>query len=209
MARCGDLAKPFSAEHPRVLLVEGNDEFYLLLELLGQLELNVDVRVYDGVSELAPTLMALGTGTARGFDSVTTMGVWRDADIVADDALQSVQNALRLAGFAVPNASGGFAEGQPRVGLLILPDGAAPGALENVCVASVRDPAALPCIDGYIECLQRAGVHLHPNLDKTRVHAFLASREEPGLKIGEAAKARHWDFSHPAWQPLIEFLRAM
>jgi hypothetical protein len=209
MARCGDLAKPFTADHPRVLLVEGDDEFYLLLELLEQLELNVDVRVYDGVSELAPTLMALGTGTARGFDSVITLGVWRDADDVAADALRSVRHALQAAGFVVPDRNGQFADGTPRVGLFILPDGQNPGALENVCLASVHEPGILTCVDDYVTCVQTAGTELHPNLGKTRVHAFLASREEPGLKIGEAARAKHWDFSHTAWQPLIQFLKDM
>ena len=34
MAKLGDLGSSFRAEHPKVLLVEGDDEFYLLLQLL-------------------------------------------------------------------------------------------------------------------------------------------------------------------------------
>lgn len=207
MARCSDVSKPFSADHPKVLLVEGDDEFYLLLELLKWLGLDVDVRVYGGVSELAPTLRAIRI--AKGFDSVTTLGIWRDADGTAADALQSVKLALQTADLTVPNASGSFTDGYPRVGFFILPDGVATGSLENVCLASVRKDGILACVDGFVACLQAAGAELHPNLGKTRVHAFLSSRNEPGLKIGEAAKAKHWDFEHHAWQPLIEFLKDM
>ena len=39
--------------------------------------------------------------------------------------------------------------------------------------------------------------------------AYLASRSDPSLKIGEAANAGYWNFDHQAWQPLKQFLQAM
>lgn len=213
MATKGDPGAPFGSEHPKVLLVEGDDEFYLLLQLLEDPALaqcSIDVRIYGGTGELGRTLKALRHSAPRGFrQHVTTLAVWRDADQDPVGALREVRGALEAAGFSAPQHSGEFADGVPRVGVFILPDGVSQGALENLCLASAADARPMQCVDDYLTCLQRTGVRLHPNLGKTRTHAFLASREEPGLKIGEAAKAGYWDFSHPVWQPLIEFIKTM
>ncbi|MEI6499420.1 MAG: DUF3226 domain-containing protein [Armatimonadota bacterium] len=213
MTAKGAMTAAFTAAHPKVLLVEGKDEFYLLLQLLEEpvfADQVIDVQMYDGTGGLAKTLKTLRHSAPTGFRAhVTTLAVWRDADQDSMGSLQQVRDALQSASFAVPDRSGQFVDGPPRIGVFILPDGRNAGALENVCLASVGKPEVLSCVDGYLACLQATGTELHPNLGKSKLHTFLASREEPGLKIGEAAKARYWNFTHPAWQPLIDFLKAM
>lgn len=211
MAMQVDLEPPFSREHPKVLLVEGVDEVYLLLQLLREPEFDghsIDVRCYRGASNLGSALK--GLRVASGFsENVETLAVWRDADQDPAGALQSVKSQLEKASFAAPAHSGEFTEGTPRIGVLILPDGRSVGALETLCLASVTDTAPLSCVDSYVNCLHTANVTLHCNSDKVRLYAYLASRKKPGLKLGEAAKAGCWDFSHKAWDPVKKFLHQM
>jgi hypothetical protein len=44
---------------------------------------------------------------------------------------------------------------------------------------------------------------------KARVQLFLAPRPRVPRLVGEAADAGHWPWEHPAFQPLLTFLRAL
>ena len=46
------------------------------------------------------------------------------------------------------------------------------------------------------------------NLSKSRAQAFLASRPEHVLSVGVAAKKDYWEVEGPAFQPVVEALRA-
>ena len=47
------------------------------------------------------------------------------------------------------------------------------------------------------------------NPTKARLQAYLAALPRPGLRLGEAAEAGVWPWEHPAFDPLIAFLRAL
>ena len=68
----------------------------------------------------------------------------------------------------------------------------------------------MPCVKQYAECLEGvSSLTLCANRAKLMVSAFLASRKDPSLKIGEAANAGYWDFTQEPWKPLIQFLKDM
>lgn len=48
---------------------------------------------------------------------------------------------------------------------------------------------------------------VRPSVEK--VHAFLASRYNPRLTLGMAAKKGYWNLEHPAFNPLKTFLRSL
>ena len=66
---------------------------------------------------------------------------------------------------------------------------------------------------GYFEHLQQfaAGQPLPEPVEQSlpRAHTFLASRYKPDLDLGRAAQAGYWNFDHPAFAPLIAFLRML
>lgn len=209
------LAHEFTKARPFLLLVEGEDEWHLLIRLLEPVMgiTTIDVRAYDGVGKLGATLKSLHE-VASGFHHIRTLAIWRDAETDAKTATACVQGALRDAGFAVPDNPGEFVQGSPQVGFFILPGDDQPGSLEDICLQAVAEDPTMPCVETFLECVKvKAGeseqVCLHPNDGKTRLHAYLASRREPGLKVGEAAKAQYLNLDHPAWERIKGFLREL
>ncbi|MHB8995042.1 MAG: DUF3226 domain-containing protein [Armatimonadota bacterium] len=200
-------------EKPNLLLVEGRDDkilFARLVEHLGRRE-NISVESYGGTAGLRGYLDPLRF--RDGFEMVSAIVVVRDADQDCSAALQSVQDALKQYDLPPPQAPLTFTQSSPRVGILIMPCGEETGSLEDMCLQAVSDDVAMPCVRQYLDCLRAAATTaefgLCSNHSKILVSAFLASRPKPSLKLGEAAGAGIWDFAHPVWQPLIDFLRAM
>jgi len=82
--------------------------------------------------------------------------------------------------------------------------------LEDLCPASLS-PVSLKCIDDYRACLAAAGLlNQQPNrLSKGRLNAWLASQAEPDKRLGQSAQAGMWEFDHPAFDKLKQFLRRL
>ncbi|MCE5237059.1 hypothetical protein LLH23_01025 [bacterium] len=202
-----ELRHPFTSERSRLLLVEGQDEWHLLVRVLPTLGIaDVDVRSFGGNEKLAAALKSLADGAVTGFDYITSMGIVRDAEAQGVEAAsQSVVAAIRNAGFPE--------DGERRINHFILPNDRDPGCFEDICLACVSDDPARKCVDDYAACLATRAAEgrltLDPNPSKTRIHAFLASREDATIQIGQAFDAHCWDMNHEAWQPLIDFIKSV
>jgi hypothetical protein len=46
-------------------------------------------------------------------------------------------------------------------------------------------------------------------MSKACVHAWLASKERPDKRLGEAAQAGYWPFEHSAFDALSQFLLSL
>jgi hypothetical protein len=102
-----------------------------------------------------------------------------------------------------------MAPGTPNVCVFILPDCTRPGMLETLCMAAVADDPAIGCVEQFLECVQQQVTAPPSNVDKARLHAFLASRSRPDLRLGEAAEKGHWPWESPALEPLMRFLKEL
>ena len=188
-------------------MVEGEDDAGVFRTLLGWLEIrHVQVIAIQGTSKFRPAIQA-----ARGYD-LQALGLVRDADDSRASAFQSLQAALRTAGFSVPPTPGAFSgggAGQPRVGALIMPPEplGTNRALEDVLFASVRNPAVDAEVADYIAFFEEQGVELRDlDLTKARLHAYLGAQDVPGLTIAEAAERGLWNFEHPVFDPIVAFV---
>ena len=154
------------------------------------------VHDFRGKDQLPSFLKALKA--TPGFAQVTSLGIVRDAE---DDQapFQSVCTALTNAGLPTPKLPEVFVGENLRVGVFILPDNTTAGMLETLCLQSVVDDPVMPCIEKYFECIQE---QLPPEelprvMEKARVQAFLASRHESELLLGQAAHRGHWAWDIP------------
>lgn len=189
----------------RQLLVEGRDAEVLFRALLSAQGLTgIQVQDFGSITELRGFLKALVR--APGFAEVVTLGVVRDAETDAAAAYQSVCGALAHAELPAPGALAGVL---PRTAVFILPDGAAPGMLETVCLESVTGDPATPCLDPFFECVRQQGGTLPGNMVKARLHAFLATRPKPNLLLGQAAHAGYWPWDSPAFEGIKQFLASL
>ena len=192
----------------RFLVVEGVSEEHLFNALFahmtrGGVEVgDIKIIVSEGKDNIRGDIQAI-TQIAN-FDAVVSIGIVRDADDNADDALRSVQGALRAAGLPAPSAPLSVVGSDPKVAALILPYGRSSGVLEDVCLEAMEDDPAMGCVHDYISCIQnRLDARAQPRSpSKAMAQAFLASRREPGLLLGLAAHRGYWDFEHAAFEPL-------
>ena len=93
--------------------------------------------------------------------------------------------------------------------MAIIPTDGSNGELEDVLLASVNGDPAVSCVDELIECLEVRMTTLPAKLSKARLHAFLASREEPDLLPGQAAWAGYFPWDSPAFSKIIDVLRSL
>jgi len=197
---------PITAD--RLIAVEGKDELNLLGALKDQLGIgNIEIRCLGGKYSFSTKLKSLMI--TPGFISVVSLGVMRDANSNASATFQSVCEALRNTGLPVPTqplTPAKADQGKPQVVVLIVPHGASKGMLEDICLQSVGEDPALTCVEAYFECLTRNLGKLPSNLSKAKVHAFLSSRDEPDLRLGEAAQAGYWPWTHQAFDQVRQFL---
>jgi hypothetical protein len=198
------LTPPLAISSSKLLVVEGQDEERLFSEALAAWGVDAQILPIGGKTKLGANLKTLRNDTR--YPGVSTIAVLRDADDDAQAALRSVRGALSGAGLTPPGEHGRFSTGTPRVGIYVLPDGATPGMLETVCLQSA-DARLVACADAYFNCAKLAGAQISAEMDKARVHAWLATRPRPDLRLGEAAAAGYLDFSGAAFANLCRFCR--
>ena len=212
MPRNGESRQPRLKIHSDwLLLVEGRDEEYLfnaLIERCFDADSEIQVIGAGGRDRFPTNLKAIHTA-ALARPSLRTIGVVRDADENAGAAFQSVCDHLRNVGHQPPPAHGEFSDGVPSIGVFIVPDGEAPGAVETLCRRSRAGDDVSGCVDEYMRCLHEHEAMRSTNVDKTFAHAYLAAMGDPVARVGEGALQGVWDFDSPAFSELSGFLRRL
>ena len=199
---------PFEPSSSKLVAVEGLEEVAFFDALAQDLSIpGIQVKDYAGKNKLGHFLKALVR--TPGFREVDSLGIVRDADDNAKSAFQSVESALSNAGLNVLTKSGDRARAKPRVSILILPDGRRRGMLEDVCLDWVRSQPAFPCIEELFHCVLEVGDPQPRNMSKAQAYAYLATREDPGRRVGEAAKCGTWPFQHSAFKVVRDFLKTL
>ena len=199
---------PTRIEVPVQLLVEGNDHrnfFEALADHLGIKD--VQIQNFGGVRELSRFLD--GFVVMRDFATVQRIGIVRDAEASAASALQSVQRSLAEVELPVPDRVEAPSDGLPAVSVLVLPGDGKSGMLENILCDAFADTEEDLCIDEYFDCLgRRAGLSVR-NPAKARVHAWLATRSQPHVSVGVAAKKGYWNLDDGPFSAIRSFLSAL
>ncbi len=195
---------PEKIDKPRVALVEGQDEVNLLKKLFLHLNLDgIQVIECGGCIQMMKNLPKFTKIT--GFEEVTRLAVFRDADRDFQSTFQSVCTALQRAGLVCPQRSGCFRNGEPDVGVFLLPNNSDPGALEDLFLSSVPDNAALNCVESFWTCVETLSEP--PGSEcKSRARAYLATRQKDCPSVGIAAQKGYWDFDSRHLDPLKAFL---
>lgn len=191
---------PATFDKSRVLLVEGETPYHFFLALTRHLLIadSLDILNYKGITELRPYLMtAASTESFRG--KVRSLGIVRDAEGNAAGARDAVDAAVKAA--RLPDGM--------RVSVRILPGGADQGNIETLCLRSVEDHAAYPCLQAFVDCTAANGV-VWPegySRDKALVQVFGATLPEPQPYAGLAAHKKAWPWGSPAFAELVKFLK--
>lgn len=193
-------------EKPYLLVVEGREEELFFDAACRHFRIeNVQILGVGGKTKLAGNLAALVR--TPGFSQVRSVGIARDADNDPAAATQSIQHALSKVGLPVPPAPLVPHAGPPRVAFFLFPDCRNAGTLEDLCLLSVALDKAMACVEEFFRCLNNRVGALPREMAKAKLSVFLASRPEPDKRLGEAAQAGFFPWSHPAFSQLEQFLR--
>ena len=193
-------------ERPIQLLVEGNDQKNFFEAFVSHLNIpDIQIRNFGGVDELGRFLRAFVL--APYFDTVSSIGVVRDAETSAEGAFQSVQSSLRNADLEVPVNERQRVGATPAVTFMILPGGDQSGMLETLLCKSFEKSPVNDCIDKFIACARELPDTKIQRLDKARAHAYLATRPRPHVSVGVAARKGYWPFGHDVFADVRTFLR--
>lgn len=197
---------PSAIMQPYVLVVEGDEERFFFEAFIKYLGLGrIQIVPIGGKTELRRNLGTLLL--TSGHENMVSLGIVRDADLNPASAFESVCDALQAVGLTAPIRPLLTAGQNPRVTIMILPAEYIMGMLEDVCLKSVTGDPAMPCVEQYFWCLQDHAVTLPKNISKAKVQVFLASREEAGKRLGEAAHAGYWQFGDNAFGAMKDFLQ--
>ena len=209
----------------KLILCEGRDEENFLISWLNSDELSnepgfsseIQVLNFEGNSDLSRQLEKYRK--MDGFDSLTHLMIIRDAEQDSDGAVKSIQSALGNNGFQVPEESCQWIYDKNNdlyIGFLLFPkcdNNPTAGTLEDLCLKILAKPDASVCMEEVNVFLERLETEHGKNFShkfKTQLHAYFAvSDDYVGMKIGEAANAKAFDWSSPELEPLKNFVRNM
>ena len=198
-------------KQPKQVIVEGNDEIRVFSSLSKHLNIqDLEVRHYGGSSNLRRFLKAFRVSSE--FELVRSLAVVADANSNRKGREQRIHGALSNAGLPVPTKPlEVVSNGDLKVAYLVVPHDVEGTMIEDVCLDSVKTDPAIECVDLYFECVSQADIPGPREvwMSKARVHAFLASRDRPDLRLGEAVEKGIWEFDTDAFLPLKELLRIL
>ena len=201
------MPEPNTIESRIQLLVEGNDQRNFFEAFIDHLSLaDIQIQNFGGVTDLRPFLSILVKRS--GFrETVKSVGIVRDAETSAQAAFQSVQSSLRNTGLPVPTQPEERTGGSPAVTVLILPGDNRPGMLETLLNETFANTPEEACINAFFECVEDASGVSIQRPHKARAQAYLATKPEPHLSVGVAAKRDYWDLDHDVFSRVRQFLR--
>jgi hypothetical protein len=196
----------------RELLVEGNDDFHVMMALLAAH--NVP-QVFTVVNMGSDQKLLDQLPVRLKQSDLERLGVILDADEDLISRWQQLKDRLHRAG-CLGIAESPAAEGiklqipdRPSVGVWIMPDNRLPGMLENLLAFLIPEgDDLLPHVDSFLTGIPEAKRRFSlAHWPKARLHSWLALQHEPGKPLGEAITARYLDAYVPATGPFLSWLR--
>ena len=201
----------FNIERPKQVIVEGVDDVRVMEALCEHLGVD-DVQLVPcgGYNSLRQFLRVFRADP--DFRQVRSLAVVVDADDNLEGRRQGVTDALASVGLPKPQRPlEPVSDSMLTAAYLVVPHDAPGTMMEDVCLNSVAGDPAMECVEQYLECVNRANMPGPRQVwvSKARAHAFLASRDRPDLRLGEAAERGLWRFESEAFRPLIDLLRLL
>jgi len=202
---------PERIHKPKLLLVEGREDQKVFKELCAHWSIEgIQIVQMEGIKNLKARLEVLVRDPS--FRNLRTLAIARDADNNAQNAFQSVRDALSKCPplqKSLPSKSGVRGEGRPAITVFVAPDNTSPGNLETMLNKTKAGDSIAACIDEFFGCLGRetdvklSGRHQ----DKARAYARIAASSNPARSIGHSVQASGvWDLNHESLAPVKAFL---
>lgn len=201
------------------LLVEGNDDFHVIVALCKHFNIKENFEIIDckGIDNLLEGLPV----RLKGSSTTKTIGVVIDADTDLDVRWATIRQILITVGKYADIPDTCPAEGfiitpstpdDIKFGLWIMPDNNTSGMLEDFTTSLIHtDDDLLPIVD---ETLYRIETSRHNKYslihhEKARIHTWLAWQETPGTPMGLAITKRYLTTEPPICGKFVDWLQRL
>lgn len=202
-----------------LLLVEGNDDFHVVLAIQGQRGIRLldkrEIISHDGIDGLITAFPV----HLKGSD-IRVLGVLVDADTDVSSRWHSLKDRMIEAGYSQvpsePNSQGTIIEPPPgtllpRVGVWLMPDNTTTGILEDFLSFLVPQGNDLfEHAKNSISSIPQTQRRFTPLAEpKALIHTWLAWQEEPGRPLGQSITARFLNHEVPQVDLFISWLQRL
>jgi hypothetical protein len=191
-----------------ILIVEGKDECNFFQGLLDHLNLIDHTQIFVAYGETNIKAKILAIQNTAEFYHVTAIGIVRDSDNDPISKFTSTKNALRELGLPTPDSSYSVVGDSLRCAILMIPDYGETGALEELCLKSIRESREFDCVNKYFNCLNDFSCDNARKKSKATISVYLASKQDH-CGIGVAAKKDYWDFNHSSFEKVTNCLKEL
>jgi hypothetical protein len=206
MMSCDHEGDPIEINRPILLFVEGKDQCYFFLSVLSKMSIDrIQIINYRGIHDFSG-LFSLYCKQSNFYTEILSIGIVMDAETNADASFQRICSALDKNHLQKPSKPLEKTGERPYITILILPGNQPTGMLEDLCLESIQQDPTMECVEDFIKCLESKVKIQIQKLAKTRLYAFNASREKPGLKIAEAFNAGYYPFDNVCFNQLKSFI---
>lgn len=189
----------------KILIVEGTHEEKFFSQLLNHINIStVQILPQGGKTCFKSNLEILRSDPLC--DSLTAIGIIRDADNDYTGAFNSIRAILANSKFPVPTSPFELTGRNPIVSVFITPNNHDSGALETLCMESVLHDPIIDCVSTYMNCLENVSGRIHPHRAKAELQVFLAKEEEGDVSLSTACSKNIFDWGSPSFESIRQFL---
>ncbi len=200
----------------RILLVEGNDDFHVIVHLWKVHGL--PEKHFDAIDCESSEKLLLDHFELRLMESTPPkiLGIILDADENPSSRWDAIKNRLIKAGYrelpTQPDGKGTIIEqnGLPKIGVWIMPDNLSKGMLEDF-LAQLAPEEAMEFAKGCVADAKGKGFSSFRDVhqSKAEIHTYLAWQDEPGNPLGISIDAKALDAHLPVAKQFIQFLKSL
>lgn len=193
----------------KIVIVEGKDDDNFIVSLIQNIGLHgIQVIPFEGNTDWSKKLSAL-VKMPNFSTLIESVGIIRDSDSDMDRTFKSVCTTLANNGLDVPKRTMETTTRKPKIIVMLWPFSKENGSLEDLCLLSIAEYPEMKCIEAYFDCLKSTLKTMPKNMSKSKVQAFLASREEACPHLGIGATKNYWPFEHDVFNETKIFLKSL
>ncbi len=197
-------------DRPVLIFVEGPDDRAFVSRQALQISDGTEWHVHFVTGKGADWVDLIGFALDDSQFAATgrAIGVVIDADLNASGAVDKARSIFERAGLPVPSGHSTVARGPISTGFYVMPDGLAPGAIEEILLQSV-DPERLEVAAEYIRTVSER-FPAPKNMQKAVLQAFLAGQREHLKTVPVAVQKKDvFPPEHAVFSEFRTFLQAL
>ena len=196
------------------LLVEGNDDFHVMLALCKQYQIPETFEIIDskGIDKLLDSIPVYLKKSG-----IDTIGIIIDADADINSRWQTLKDILSKAGYNLPSAifTKGLIHkevGKITIGIWLMPDNNINGMIEDFIKFLIpANDKLMPIAEIVLNDLEMRKLNKYQPIHRSKalIHTWLSWQENPGTPMGLSITKKYLTSSVPQCDTFVEWIKEL